>query len=100
MVPIIKFDNKLKLLLILASIILFSAIGILSSTSLLMVYGQEQTFDEFMEWCGPKFGEKCAEFYEEGGITINETDNNFAFSVVITLIVFVLVGYYIWRKRK
>jgi len=81
-------------------LLILISIGILSSTSLLMVYGQEQTFDEFMEWCEPKFGEKCAEFYEEGGITINETNNNFAFSIVITVIVFALVGYYIWRKRK
>jgi len=80
-------------------LLILISIGVISSTSLLMVYGQEQTFDEFMEWCGPKFGEKCIEFYEEGSFTINKPSNNFEFGVVITVIVFTLMGYYIWRNE-
>ena len=44
--------------------------------------------------------EKSIKFYEEGGVTISETNNNLEFGVVITVIAFALVGYYFWRNRK
>ena len=45
-------------------LIIFS-LGIISFSVVSTVYGQVQSYDEFMKWWKPELGEKCAEFQKK-----------------------------------
>jgi hypothetical protein len=85
---------KTSILIISISIIAFFTI------SNDKVYSQEQAFDEFMEWCEPQFGEKCAELYEEEGFVVSETNYNSVIVAVIIVIALAIMANYFWSKRK
>ena len=65
-----------------------------------MIYSQEQTFYEFMEWCEPQFGERCTEMFEERGFAVSETNYNLIFISIIIIIALAIMANYFWSKRK
>jgi len=64
------------------------------------LYAQVQSFDEFMEWCEPQFGDKCAEIFEESGFATSETNYNFVIISISIVIAFAVLANYLWSKRK
>lgn len=65
-----------------------------------MVYSQEQTLNEFMEWCEPQFGERCTEMFEERGFVVSETNYNSVFFTIIIIVALAIMANYLWSKRK
>ena len=64
------------------------------------LYAQVQSFDEFMEWCEPQFGERCTELFDERGLAVSEANYNFVFIVIAVIIAFAIIANYFWSKRK
>ena len=63
------------------------------------IYSQ-QSFEDFMEWCVPQFGEKCSELYEENGLELSEVNYNLVIIILVMIIGFAILGNYLWSKRK
>jgi hypothetical protein len=64
------------------------------------IYSQQQSFEEFMEWCVPRFEENCSELYEEGGSNLSETRYDFVIIILVIIIGIAILGNYLWSKRK
>ncbi len=62
-------------------------------------YSQGQSYDEFMDWCEPQFGEKCEDLYEEQ-VIVSEDDYNIVLFFIVIMIALGIIGNYFWSKRK
>jgi hypothetical protein len=79
--------------------VIFVGVAVLSTTHS-EIYSQQQSFEEFMEWCVPQFGEKCSELYEENGLVMSEGSYDFVIVILVMVIGFAILGNYLWSKRK
>lgn len=73
---------------------------VLFTTSYSEIYSQQQSFEDFMEWCVPQFGDKCSELYEEGGLGLSDVDYNFVIIILMIVIGLAILGNYLWSQRK
>jgi hypothetical protein len=73
---------------------------VIFSTTINEIYPQQQSFEDFMEWCVPQFGDKCSELYEEDGLDLSDTNYNFVIIILVVVIGLAILGNYGWSKRK
>jgi hypothetical protein len=73
---------------------------VIFSTTINEIYPQPQSFEDFMEWCVPQFGDKCSELYEEDGLDLSDTNYNFVIIILVVVIGLAILGNYGWSKRK
>ena len=64
------------------------------------IYSQQQTFEEFMEWCLPQFGENCSQLYEESNPVLSYANFDLVIFILLVVIGFSILGNYLWGKRK
>lgn len=64
------------------------------------IYSQQQSFEDFMEWCVPQFGDKCSELYEEGGLGLSDVNYDLVIIILVIVIGLAILGNYLWSKRK
>lgn len=83
----------------LKTFILIVGIAVLS-TAYSEIYSQQQSFEDFMGWCVPQFGDKCSELYEEGGIGFSDVNYNLVIIILVVVIGLAILGNYLWSKRK
>ena len=80
--------------------VLVVGITLLSITSYSEIYSQQQSFEDFMEWCVPQFGDKCSALYEENDLGLSDTNYDFVIIILVIIIGFAILGNYLWSKRK
>ena len=64
-----------------------------------MGHSQGQSYDEFMKWCEPQFGEKCEDLYKEQEI-VSEGDYTSILVFIVIMFALGILGNYFWSKRK
>lgn len=64
------------------------------------IYSQQQSFEDFMEWCVPQFGDKCSELYEEGSLGLSDVNYDLIIIILVIVIGLAILGNYLWSKRK
>jgi hypothetical protein len=62
-------------------------------------YFQQQSFEEFLQWCVLQFGEKCSELHEDEPV-LSEVNFDFVIMSLVMVIVLAILGNYLWSKRK